>query len=64
MITKLCVFSKLQLAKRIRRQQGQTLVEYALILALVALTATAALTFLFDSVDEVFSEIGEAVEDV
>ena len=39
-------------------EQGQTLVEYALILVLISIGTLAALTSLKDSVSGVFSEVG------
>lgn len=44
----------------LRRQDGQGLAEYALILALIALLVVAALTFLKDQVAALFSEVGSA----
>ena len=39
------------------REEGQALVEYALILALVSLAAVAALTLLGGKINNVFTEI-------
>jgi Flp pilus assembly pilin Flp len=44
-----------------RDDRGQTLVEYALIISLVALVAVAALTFLGSSLDAEFSDIGSHI---
>ena len=43
------------------REEGQGLVEYALILVLVSVVVIAVLTFLGQQVDAVFSRIGEAL---
>ncbi len=40
------------------QEEGQTLVEYALILALIAIVVAAALTFLQGDVSSLFSKIG------
>jgi Flp pilus assembly pilin Flp len=42
------------------RENGQTLVEYALILALVSITAVAALNALSVDINAVFSDVGDA----
>jgi pilus assembly protein Flp/PilA len=43
------------------RENGQGLVEYALILALVAIVVIAALTFLGGRVNNTFNQIGNAI---
>jgi Flp pilus assembly pilin Flp len=43
---------------RLRRQEGQALVEYALIISLVAVALIGALTFMRGKMDAVFSDIG------
>ena len=43
------------------REEGQTLVEYALIIALVSVASIAALGLLSDSIDGVFGEIQSAL---
>jgi Flp pilus assembly pilin Flp len=43
---------------RLRRQEGQALVEYALIISLVAVFLVGALTFMRDKVDGIFTAIG------
>lgn len=40
-------------------EEGQGLVEYALILVLIAIVVIAALTFLGDKVNDTFQNIGE-----
>ncbi len=45
-------------AYRVRREEGQTLVEYALIIALVSVALVAALTALKGDISAVFSKIG------
>lgn len=48
---------------RARGERGQTLVEYALIIAVVSLGAVAALTFLRDEITSVFSDSGSALSE-
>jgi Flp pilus assembly pilin Flp len=45
------------LQARNEREEGQTLVEYALIIALVSVALTAALTALAGGIEGVFNEI-------
>lgn len=45
----------------LRREEGQTLVEYALIIALIALALVAALDALSGSISTEFSKIGYEV---
>jgi len=45
----------------IKREEGQTLVEYALILFLIAVAAIVALTFLSGKVTGIFSSIGNSL---
>ena len=42
----------------IAREEGQALVEYALIISLIAVAAILALTFLSGKVNGIFSQIG------
>jgi pilus assembly protein Flp/PilA len=44
-----------------RREEGQALVEYALILALVSVVAIAALTLIGTNVDAILDEVGAAL---
>lgn len=44
-----------------RPQQGQGLVEYALIVALIALITVVALVFLGDQVSSILSAIADAI---
>ena len=46
------------------KEEGQTLVEYALIIALVSLAAIAALGFLSGRIQNVFSKAGNALNGV
>jgi pilus assembly protein Flp/PilA len=46
---------------RLRRQEGQALVEYALIISLVAVALIGALTFMRGKMDGIFSQIGNAI---
>ena len=43
-------------------ESGQTLVEYALIIALVAIAAIAALGFLSGKIQDLFSNAGSSLE--
>jgi Flp pilus assembly pilin Flp len=42
---------------RLAREEGQTLVEYALIISLVALAVAGALTFLAGGISDMFTDI-------
>jgi pilus assembly protein Flp/PilA len=42
----------------IEREEGQDLVEYALIVALIALAATAGMSTLADAINSAFSHLG------
>jgi len=46
---------------RLRRQEGQALVEYALIISLVAIFLIGALTFMRGKIDNLFTTIGSAL---
>jgi pilus assembly protein Flp/PilA len=50
-----------ELIRRMRPREGQALVEYALIIALVAIAAIAALHFLSGSADNTMSHIGNTI---
>jgi Flp pilus assembly pilin Flp len=43
------------------RQEGQTLAEYAMILALIAVAVIAAVTFLSGQIGTIFSTIGSDI---
>jgi len=43
---------------RLRRQEGQALVEYALIVSLIAVALIGALTFMSGQIKGIFSDIG------
>lgn len=45
----------------LRREEGQTLAEYALILALVALFVAGAIYFLRGQISQLFSDIGSQI---
>lgn len=45
----------------LEREDGQTLVEYALILVTIAVAVTVAMLFLRDQIISVFTQIGSAV---
>ncbi len=44
-----------------RSEAGQGLAEYALILALIAVLAVAALTFLGSQINDILSSVGNAI---
>lgn len=46
-----------------RSERGQTLVEYGLLIALIAVVAIAALLFLGPIVAELFNNIGQTIND-
>jgi pilus assembly protein Flp/PilA len=46
---------------RLAREEGQALVEYALIISLIAVAAIAALTFLSGGIQGIFTSIGNAL---
>jgi pilus assembly protein Flp/PilA len=46
---------------RLRRQEGQALVEYALIISLIAVALIGALTFMSGQIKGIFSDIGGAL---
>jgi pilus assembly protein Flp/PilA len=51
-----------RLASRLRRDEGQTLVEYALIIALVSVALIGALKLLAVDIGEIFSKIGSTLD--
>jgi pilus assembly protein Flp/PilA len=56
------VVSKLRIAiKGLMKEEGQDLVEYALVVALIAFAATAGMTSLATNVNTAFSNIATAV---
>jgi len=44
-----------------RREKGQTLAEYALILAFIAVLAIVAVAFLGEQINAILSEVGAAI---
>jgi len=54
-------FSLLELPSGLRRQTGQGLAEYALILALIAIIAILALIFLGSQIRGILSNVGKSV---
>ena len=58
---KLFINMKLALANLLDNEEGQGLTEYALILALIAIVAIAALSFLGGKVTSVLSTIGSTL---
>jgi len=45
------------------RDAGASLVEYALLVALIAIVCFAAVTFFGDETDDTFSRVGNSVQD-
>jgi Flp pilus assembly pilin Flp len=45
----------------LRREEGQTLVEYALIIVTISIGVTAAMLFLRGEIRQVFTDIGNAL---
>ena len=58
---KLFINMKLALARLIEEEEGQGLTEYALILALIAIIAIVALTFLGGKVSNVLSTVANSI---
>ena len=54
-VTRVLTFDPLALRKS---EEGQTLVEYALILVTISIGVLAAMTFLRNQIDAIFSAIG------
>jgi pilus assembly protein Flp/PilA len=46
---------------RVKREEGQTLAEYALILALIAILVIGAVLFLSGKISGIFSKIGNTL---
>jgi Flp pilus assembly pilin Flp len=54
----LAALSGPNLQRAFRREEGQTFVEYALILALISVALAASLTLLKGKIEAIFSKIG------
>jgi pilus assembly protein Flp/PilA len=50
-----------QLSQSLKREEGQTLVEYALILAFIALVVLGAVIFLGSRISSLFNSIGSSL---
>ena len=55
----LSLWSKVQACLVLHDEKGASLVEYALLVVLIAIVAIVAITFAGQQVSETFSEIGE-----
>ena len=55
------MFISRELLARLTREDGQGLVEYALILVLIAIVAIVALIFLGGQVSSILSDVGNSV---
>ena len=62
MSTLMFVRIRIAVAKLVRSDEGQGLTEYALILALIAIVAIAALTFLGHKVTSALSTVGNSLD--
>jgi pilus assembly protein Flp/PilA len=58
---KLFINMKLAIARLVEENDGQGLTEYALILALIAIVAIVALTFLGGKVNDALSTVGSSL---
>lgn len=58
---KLFINMKLAIARLVQEDEGQGLTEYALILALIAIVAILALTFLGGKVSNALSTVGNSL---
>ena len=54
-------FVKLLVARLVREEEGQDLVEYALLVGLIAIACIAGVTLLGGSVNGLFTALGNAV---
>ena len=57
-ITVLWSYASAQVRTRIKNETGATLVEYALLLAFIAIVCIAAITFLGDRTSDKFDSVG------
>ncbi len=48
-------------SQELKREEGQTLVEYALIIVTISIAVTGAMAFLTGKLNGVFSQIGNAL---
>ena len=55
-----CAYCRSVARTRIKNEAGASLVEYALLLSLIAVICVAAVTFIGQSAEESFSSTGEA----
>ena len=53
-----------QIRSRLRRQEGQDLTEYALLIGLIIMIGFAAVTLLNDSISRVFSSITSTFQSI
>jgi pilus assembly protein Flp/PilA len=54
-------FIKAWLQAQAKTERGASLVEYALLVALIAVVCIAAVSFIGDSANDKFSEVGESI---
>ncbi|MFQ5967912.1 MAG: Flp family type IVb pilin [Acidimicrobiia bacterium] len=55
----LTLWSKVQAKLALHREEGATLVEYALLVVLIAIVALLAISFAGEQVSQTFSDIGD-----
>ena len=60
----LTLLSKVKTRERLRPDDGATLVEYALLVVLIAILALVAISFTGAQVSDTFSEIGGVMDEV
>jgi pilus assembly protein Flp/PilA len=60
-VQNVAVLARLRNLSQLEGEDGQTLAEYALILALIAVIVAAALTFLQGDISSLFSTVGDSL---
>ena len=61
-LTMVWAYCQANIRTRIKDERGASLVEYALLLALIAVVCIAAITFIGNKADESFSSTGSALD--
>ena len=60
----LTLLTKVHISQRLHQDDGATLVEYALLVVLIAIVALVAISFTGAQVSDTFSEIGGVMDEV